>query len=262
MAVAFFDLDKTLLAVNSATLWVRWEVRNKQLKLSQALRAMGWLIRYRLGDADLDAPMRYSIGTLKGQDPAVLARRTEQFYRSEVRHCYRPGALRVLDEHRRRGDRIVLLSSTTVFLAEAVAKDISFDAILCTRFEVGADGLFTGRPVEPLCFGVGKLLQAQQLLHAWNIPLEECVFYSDSNADMPMFAAVGRPVAVNPDPQLARHAKRLGWQRVDWGRPTKKKKRGSRSSVEGGPSTGELDAHAAADAVRGPAVKASARASR
>ena len=97
MAVAFFDLDKTLLAVNSATLWVKWEVRNKQIKLSQALRAMGWLIRYRLGDADLDTPIRYSIGTLKGQDPALLAARTEHFYATEIRHRFRPGALRVLD---------------------------------------------------------------------------------------------------------------------------------------------------------------------
>lgn len=222
MAVAFFDLDKTLLSVNSATLWVRYEVRHKQLKLSQALKAMGWLIRYRLGEADLDAPIRYSIGTLKGQDPRPLAERTKTFYQSEIRHRFRPGGLKVLEHHRARGDKIVLLTSTTVFLADAVAEDIPFDAVLCTRFEVDAQGRFTGRPVEPLCFGPGKLLQAQRLLDEWNIPLSECAFYSDSNADMPMFAAVGHPVAINPDPQLLRHAKRLGWPRYDWGRPDKK----------------------------------------
>lgn len=223
MAVAFFDLDKTLLSVNSATLWVRYELRHKQLKVSQALKAMGWLIRYRLGDADLDAPIRYSISTLKGQDPAILAARTRAFYQSEIRQRYRPGGLAVLDQHRRRGDRIVLLTSTTVFLADAVAEDIHFDAVLCTRFETDANGLFTGRPTEPLCFGAGKLLQAQKLLEQWNIPLRECAFYSDSNADMPMFAAVGHPVAINPDPQLMRHAKRLGWPRYDWGRPPKRR---------------------------------------
>ena len=36
--------------------------------------------------------------------------------------------------------------------------------------------------------------------------------YSDSESDLPMLRAVGHPVAVNPDAELARVAREEGWE--------------------------------------------------
>jgi hypothetical protein len=44
------------------------------------------------------------------------------------------------------------------------------------------------------------------------IDLAESWAYSDSVSDLPMLRAVGRPVAVNPDAELARIALEEGWQ--------------------------------------------------
>jgi hypothetical protein len=44
------------------------------------------------------------------------------------------------------------------------------------------------------------------------IDLESSWAYSDSVSDLPMLRVVGRPVAVNPDPELARIAGAEGWQ--------------------------------------------------
>jgi phosphoserine phosphatase len=46
--------------------------------------------------------------------------------------------------------------------------------------------------------------------------LEHAVFYTDSITDLPLLEAVGRPVAVNPDPRLRRLARRRGWPIEDW----------------------------------------------
>ena len=46
MAVAFFDLDKTLISRNSATLWIRYELAERRITFGQALRAAGWVLRY------------------------------------------------------------------------------------------------------------------------------------------------------------------------------------------------------------------------
>jgi hypothetical protein len=45
-----------------------------------------------------------------------------------------------------------------------------------------------------------------------DIDLDESWAYSDSASDLPMLRAVGRPVAVNPDAELARIAADEGWQ--------------------------------------------------
>jgi phosphoserine phosphatase len=46
--------------------------------------------------------------------------------------------------------------------------------------------------------------------------LEECVAYADSSSDLPLFEAVGFPVAVNPETRLATLARKRGWLVENW----------------------------------------------
>lgn len=219
MSIAFFDLDKTLLAVNSATLWVRYALRHGLLRRRDALQAMGWLLRYRMGAADFDAPLRRSIKTLAGTSEAAMQAQCARFFQTEIQNIYRPGGLAALSMHKRAGDTVVLLTSSTNYIADAVSQELELAEPLCTRLEIGADGNFTGLPIEPLSYGLGKLQLAEHLAARLNTPLHACTFYSDSAADLPVFLAIGRPVVINPDPRLKRYARRAGWPIEDWGRP-------------------------------------------
>ncbi len=216
MAIAFFDLDGTLLSANTASLWIRREVRLGHVRKRQAARAALWLAAYKLGVADLERGLLEAISTLAGTPTAPLQERTEVFYREVVQQLFRPGGLEALAQHRARGDRLVLLTSTSSYMGELVARDLSLDAILCNRFEVGADGHHTGRPAGPLCFGRGKLEHALAYARQVDEALEESVFYTDSYSDLAVMQAVGRPVAVNPDQRLRRYASNHGWEIVDW----------------------------------------------
>jgi phosphoserine phosphatase len=51
----------------------------------------------------------------------------------------------------------------------------------------------------------------RELAAAEGIDLAESWAYSDSASDLPMLRAVGHPVAVNPDTELARVAREEGW---------------------------------------------------
>lgn len=219
MAIAFFDLDKTLLARNSAALWLMWELRRGNVRLHEAVLATAWLLKYRLGRTDLEEPLRRSAQALCGVPERLWQARTQAFYRARVRDQFRGGGLVALAHHRARGDRVVLLSSTHNHLAQAVQDDLQFDAVLCTTLSTDAQGLLTGGIEGPLCFGEGKLLAARALCARWQVPLPLCTFYTDANADMPVLVAVGRPVAVNPDRVLAQHARLRGWPIEDWGPP-------------------------------------------
>jgi HAD superfamily hydrolase (TIGR01490 family) len=219
MAIAFFDLDKTVLARNSGALWVRSELRDGFISHFQALRAFGWLVRYHLGSARLEDAILESIGSLAGALETEVRARSLAFYAREVRHLVRPGARAALAAHRERGDRAWLLTSSSNYLSDAVVADLALDGALCNRFEVDGAGRYTGRPVGPLCFGKGKVEEAQRCANEQQVSLAECTFYSDSTSDLPMLEAAGHPVAVNPDPRLRRIALRRGWPVVDWGSP-------------------------------------------
>lgn len=217
MHLAFFDLDRTILSVNSGTLWVRREVALGHLSKRQALRAMGWLARYHFGFASAEALVEEAVTHLVGTSSAALQERTVRFFHEEVRGTYRPGALQAIEQHRRDGSRLVMLTSSTNYLSRLVAEELRFDGVLCNHLEVDAQGIHTGQVTGGVCFGPGKLPHAQAEADRHGVPLRDATFYTDSYSDLTVLEAVARPVAVNPDPRLRRHAQRRGWRVLDWG---------------------------------------------
>ncbi|MDP1824656.1 MAG: HAD family phosphatase [Archangium sp.] len=220
MRIAFFDLDKTILSVNSGSLWVRREVALGYLSKRKAFRAMAWLARYHFGFASAEAMVAQAVAHVAGTSSAELRERTERFFEEEVRNTYRPGAREAIERHRREGWKLVMLTSSSHYLSELVAAELRFDSVLCNRLEVDEGGRHTGKVVGGVCFGPGKLPHAQGEAERLGVPLRDSTFYTDSYSDLPVLEAVAQPVAVNPDPRLRRHAHRRGWQIVDWGDAT------------------------------------------
>ena len=218
VAIAFFDLDVTILSANSGKLWIRRELALGHLSRRTALQAAIWLTQYQLGLGPLRLVGR-AIASSQGMKASELITRTKSFYERQVRPLFRPGALEALKTHRAAGDKVVLLTASSHFIAEHVARDLELDGFLCNRMEVDLRGLLTGRTVGPICFGPGKLTHARDEARAQGVELGRCSFYTDSFSDVATLEAVGRPVAVNPDPRLRRRAIKRGWEIVDWGMP-------------------------------------------
>lgn len=216
MALALFDLDKTLLSVNAGSLWVKAEARSGYVSRWQALKAAAWIFGYHLGYSKMEKVLEEAVATLADQEEQAIRDRTERFYEAEVRTRYRPGARGVVEAHRARGDTLALLTTSSVYLSAPVQTELGIPHALCNRFEV-VEGRFTGKPVLPLCFGAGKVHHARALAEALGEDLANASFYTDSFSDLAMMEAVGHPVAVHPDPRLAREARKRGWPIADWG---------------------------------------------
>ncbi len=220
-AIAFFDVDKTVLAVNSAALWVRRELRSGHITRLQALRASFWVGLYGLGLIEADDVIRVAIKTLRGARERDVIDRTLEFWREELIGTIRPGARDAIRRHKDAGDLCFLLTSSTNYLSAPIADVLGCDGFLANRFVVD-DGVFTGEPVEPVCYGAGKVAHAEACAQKLSIALSECAFYTDSASDLPMLEAVGHPVVVSPDLRLRRVARRRGWTVEDWGVPGRK----------------------------------------
>ena len=85
------------------------------------------------------------------------------------------------------------------------------DGAMGTRWEI-EDGVYTGRLDGPFAYGEGKARRLRQFAAERGIDLEQSWAYSDAASDLPMLEAVGHPVAVNPDAELAEVAQREGWE--------------------------------------------------
>lgn len=126
----------------------------------------------------------------------------------EIASSAHPAARWLMARHKAAGDTCVVLSASPQELVEAVGHALGADRAVGTRTEV-VDGRLTGRLDGPFCHGPGKLERLEAELG--QVDLAGATAYADSGSDLPLLAACGRPVAVNPDRRLRRAATSAGW---------------------------------------------------
>ncbi len=213
-AAAFFDVDGTLLTVQSGSLYLGYLRRHGLMDLSDQLRIYWSFLTYRLGILNLRRLAEVSSRWLAGRLEEEVAAHCRHWYESEVAGYFCEPMLAKVIEHRSQGHVVALLTGGTRYLNDWIAADLGIEHLLVSRLEV-KEGRFTGNPVGPLCYGRGKVALAEEFAAAHGIDLSSSLFYSDSLNDLPMLERVGTPIAVNPDPRLRVEAKRRGWPILD-----------------------------------------------
>ncbi len=208
--VAFFDMDGTVMAANSGRAYIEALRREGALSRLELVRAAVLLVRYAAGAVDLEEAMRRIVAASAGTEVSVIARRAAAVVKAELLPSVYAEALERTAHHRAKGDTVVLLSASLPWLAEPVARIVGAHACLCTRPRV-ADGVLTGAVEGRPCAGAGKAWWARRWCREHGVALSAATLYTDSYTDLAVLEAVGRPVAVNPDVRLWRHARRRGW---------------------------------------------------
>lgn len=213
---AFFDIDGTIVSVNTAPLYARYMRRQGRARRRDLIRTAYYLLQYRLNMLDIERAFERASELIRGQDEAEIKAFCEQWYAEVVRDYLVPAMLERVEEHRRAGHELALLSSSTNYLAEPLARDLRVEHLLVTRLEV-VDGRFTGRAITPVCYGRGKVHWARAFARDRDVDLAQSFFYTDSVTDVPVLELVGHPRIVNPDRLLRREARRRGWEIVGTG---------------------------------------------
>jgi len=122
-----------------------------------------------------------------------------------------PQMLEVAYAHQDAGRPIHICTAASQEVAELLAGVLVFDGAIGTRSEI-IDGTYTGRIDGPFTYREGKAQAVRELAARDGFDLAESWAYSDSESDLPFLRAVGHPVAVNPDTELARVAAQEGWE--------------------------------------------------
>ena len=214
MRAALFDMDHTLLRVDTGMSWTKFLYRRGELPASMVAKAIYWSTLYKLAVLDMETVFTRLCRDLEGDSEAEMIAKCAIWYRDHVAPHVAPAARVAVERHRAAGDLVVLATGSTVYAARPVAAGVAIDHVLATELEV-VGGAFTGRP-SALCFGSHKVTLAEAWAKSHGIDLAHSTFYSDSYNDLPLLARVGTAVAVNPDARLRRHARKRGWAIQHW----------------------------------------------
>ena len=210
---AFFDLDRTLMAGSSGLHWARAAQRAGLLSRRQLWADAATNVQFRLQGSTDEGTERVKerVGRwLAGRRVADLDRLAPLVLAGVLPRLY-PQMLEVAYRHQDAGVPVFICTAATQGTADMLAHVLGFDGAAGSRLEA-RDGVYTGRFDGPFCYHEGKPLRMREIADARGIELERSWAYSDSASDLPMLRAVGHPVAVNPDRELALVAAAHGWE--------------------------------------------------
>ncbi|AFT66315.1 MAG: HAD superfamily hydrolase (TIGR01490 family) [Cycloclasticus pugetii] len=211
MSLAIFDLDNTLISDDSDHLWGEFLVEKKLVDGDDYAKANTQFYNdYCQGKLDIDEYLSFALSFLADHPVEKLHQWREQFIDEKIRPLILTAAQDLVEEHRNKGDTLMVITATNRFVTEPIVKLFGIPTVLATEPEF-VDGRYTGEYVDTPCYQDGKVSRLTQWLADNQADLSNSTFYSDSHNDIPLLEKVTHPVAVDPDEQLKHHAIKNDW---------------------------------------------------
>ena len=215
-ALAIFDVEGVILDSTVAHFyaWLRTrdmpELDRLVWTAGIAARAPGWMLADRRSRLAFNRSFYRVYRDLPVRElRAQAAEALPDFIQPRIQN----EAIRRIRQHRRRGDRVILVTGALDFLVDSLRH--LGDELIAARL-VERTGRFTGELAEPPLTGDGRASLAARLAADHGVDLADCHAYGDSLADLPLLELVGHPHAINPDFRLSREARRRRWPVETW----------------------------------------------
>lgn len=216
--LALFDLDHTLLPIDSADGWAHYLVQAAGLDAqAHGETIRGFAAHYKAGRFDPDEHLAYHLGLLARFPRAQLEAWRDAYLQARVQPHVRPQAQALIARHRAEGFTTAIVTGTHSFVTQPIAALFGVDHLIAVQPEE-RDGRFTGRYLPPHTYRDGKVLATEAFLarHGSALDrLDDSVFYSDSINDLPLLERVRRPVVTHGDARLRAVAAERGWPTLE-----------------------------------------------
>ena len=216
---AFFDVDGTLTSGRTWKGFMEY-FRQNRLKTGTYYLYLGYhyplYFLKKLGlisEGGFRAPWAANMAWFVRGYTLEQADKVWDFSVEYIDRYWRSDTIQILNEHKERGDLVMLVSSGPEPLLQKTAQKLGVDHFVGTKFET-KDGYYTGRSLKPTCIEEYKASMAKDYLvrKGFQIDYGGSYSYADSIADLHMLKMAGNPTAVYADESLVEIDKQNGWK--------------------------------------------------
>ncbi len=216
MKLALFDLDHTLLPIDSDYAWGQFTITLGWRDAQQHTQANdAFYAQYVAGTLDIAAYTRFGTTALREHGMPAAHAAHERFMREVIRPAMRPAATDLVAQYRDQGYATLMVTATNAFITRPIAQAFGVDELIAIDLVLDDSGTPTGQIQGTPSFREGKVTRVEQWLSerscSW-ADVTHSVFYSDSMNDLPLLERVHEPVATNPDARLRDIATQRGWR--------------------------------------------------
>ena len=218
MKLALFDLDHTLLPIDSDYSWGEFTITLGWTDAgSFKQRNDEFYAHYQAGTLDIHDYVRFATQAVRLQGAQAAEQAHERYMREVITPNIRPAALELVRKHQAAGDTVMIVTATNEFVTRPIAQAFGVSELIAVELERDASGWITGEIKGTPSFREGKVQRVQQWLAHRGLGWSDVDmhFYSDSPNDLPLLERAQHPVATNPDERLRQLAQTRGWPILD-----------------------------------------------
>lgn len=214
---AFFDIDGTLISTNVVHAYGYYAMNEGSVKgiVGRSLSTLAQIPLFgALNLIDRKIFNEYFYRQYEGLTEDRLLTLSEDLFEDVVKPAIFKRAQDLIDEARRAGCRVVLVTGALDFTMKPLARHLGADDMVANRMQF-VGGKATGKVIPPIIEGANKANVIREYCEANGISLMKSYAYTDSASDYAMLTVVGRPTAVNPDIRLRALARSYNWPILD-----------------------------------------------
>lgn len=216
--LALFDLDHTLLPVDSDHEWGRFLVKIGVVDSDHYARENErFYADYKAGRLDIYGFLAFALKPLSEHSREQLNIWHQQFMQEIILPNLRQSALDLVKKHQDQGDLCCVVTATNSFVTKPIVKAFGINNLVATEPDVIGNpetGNFSGKVSGIPNFREGKITRVENWLASKNLnwdSFNDSYFYSDSINDLPLMEKVKQPIPTNPDERLKQQAIERAW---------------------------------------------------
>lgn len=214
MKLAVFDLDETLIAGDSSSLFAEYLVAKNLVSESYLQLEREMMKSYAAGELDIGQYVDFYVSQipLTIQEIHSLA---SEFTHTVITPLIYPQAKERIEFFKALDYRILIVSATVSFIVTPIALQLGVPDALGINMQT-SNGVYTGQIQGTPSYQEGKVERIQQWLSHNGTNVESTIAFSDSRNDLPLLQYADQAVVVNGDPHLVEQARQRGWQIEYW----------------------------------------------
>lgn len=217
--LAVFDFDGTIIPSQSGMKLSVDLVKSGQLNKRTTIRLIFWGLRYKAHLPYKErVPRELIFRPFAGKNSEEVNQYIDDFYAEHLDKTVRGRLIEIADELKQDGYEPIILSAAFTSTLNSFSKRHGFVHIVGTEMSIDNDGNYTGK-VEGECVAGDEKLKrlysyADETFGRDNWEIEYA--FADHYTDLDLLNQANYVCAVDPDKTLKKHAKKKGWEILEF----------------------------------------------
>lgn len=223
MKIALFDFCETLVNFQTADRYIEYVVQNKKKNVNDiflngiiCVFGSNYIRKlfYKLFHFNIKKCLL--LLRIKGMDKQELTNIAHKYYIDVIKPNLIMNMIDKLLEYKRNGYRIAIVSAGYDIYLKYFVNDFNINDLLANKLLFDENNIFTGKCVQPNCYGENKVLYLKKYYGVSSMNNIESVAFSDSPSDIPFLKFAKDSIVVAKESVYPNWAKKNNFKVFNW----------------------------------------------